>query len=210
MNDYFTAYWAQLRHIEGASQRVQDDTMRFSRTMEGLGVNLIDSIMTLIAFLPVLAALSVHVTALPLVGAIPYPLVIAAVCLVDLRHGAAGRRRREIAGPRVPQPARRGGLSQGTGLWRGRRKPRSTGNAAGAVRQCAQELLHALLELRLFRRDALSLPPIGRGLCDVPSGAHHRGRKDHARPLPADRLRRSRKSPARSSIWSIPGRRSWS
>jgi peptide/bleomycin uptake transporter len=79
MNDYFTAYWAQLRHIEGASQRVQDDTMRFSRTMEGLGVNLVDSIMTLIAFLPLLAALSVHVTSLPLVGAIPYPLVIAAV-----------------------------------------------------------------------------------------------------------------------------------
>ena len=79
MNDYFTAYWTQLRHIEGASQRVQDDTMRFSRTMEGLGVNLVDSIMTLIAFLPLLAALSVHVTSLPLVGTIPYPLVIAAV-----------------------------------------------------------------------------------------------------------------------------------
>ena len=57
MNDYFTAYWRKLRHIEGASQRVQDDTMRFSTTMEGLGVNLIDSVMTLIAFLPVLAAL---------------------------------------------------------------------------------------------------------------------------------------------------------
>ena len=37
MNDYFTAYWPQLRHIEGASQRVQDDTMRFSATMQGLG-----------------------------------------------------------------------------------------------------------------------------------------------------------------------------
>jgi peptide/bleomycin uptake transporter len=79
MNDYFTAYWPQLRHIEGASQRVQDDTMRFSSTMQGLGVNLIDSIMTLIAFLPVLAALSVHVTSLPVVGVIPYPLVVAAI-----------------------------------------------------------------------------------------------------------------------------------
>ena len=79
MNDYFTAYWPRLRHIEGASQRVQDDTMRFSATMQGLGVNFIDSVMTLIAFLPLLAALSVHVTELPFVGAIPYPLVIAAI-----------------------------------------------------------------------------------------------------------------------------------
>jgi peptide/bleomycin uptake transporter len=79
MNDYFTAYWRQLRHIEGASQRVQDDTMRFSSTMQGLGVSFIDSVMTLIAFLPLLAALSVHITDLPLVGAIPYPLVIAAI-----------------------------------------------------------------------------------------------------------------------------------
>jgi peptide/bleomycin uptake transporter len=79
MNDYFTSYWTRLRHIEGASQRVQDDTMRFSSTMQGLGVNLIDSVMTLIAFLPLLAGLSRHLTELPIVGAIPYPLVIAAV-----------------------------------------------------------------------------------------------------------------------------------
>ncbi len=80
MHDYFTGYWQQLRHIEGASQRVQDDTMRFSQTMQGLGIRLVDAIMTLIAFLPLLAGLSVHVTELPFVGAIPYPLVIAAVC----------------------------------------------------------------------------------------------------------------------------------
>jgi peptide/bleomycin uptake transporter len=79
MNDYFITYWARLRHIEGASQRVQDDTMRFSSTMQGLGVNFIDSVMTLIAFLPLLAGLSLHVADLPVVGAIPYPLVIAAI-----------------------------------------------------------------------------------------------------------------------------------
>jgi peptide/bleomycin uptake transporter len=79
MNDYFTAYWPQLRHIEGASQRVQDDTMRFSSTMQGLGVSLVDSVMTLIAFLPLLAVLSAHVGTLPIVGAIPYPLVVAAI-----------------------------------------------------------------------------------------------------------------------------------
>lgn len=79
MNEYFVAHWQRLRHIEGASQRVQDDTMRFSVTTETLGVNLIEAIMSLIAFLPLLAGLSSHVTALPIVGAIPYPLVVAAL-----------------------------------------------------------------------------------------------------------------------------------
>lgn len=79
MNDYYMAYWAKLRHIEGASQRVQEDTMRFSQIMEGLGVSFIDSIMTLIAFMPVLIGLSRHITELPIVGAIPHPLVFAAL-----------------------------------------------------------------------------------------------------------------------------------
>jgi peptide/bleomycin uptake transporter len=35
--------------------------------------------MTLIAFLPLLASLSVHIETLPLVGSIPYPLVFAAI-----------------------------------------------------------------------------------------------------------------------------------
>jgi peptide/bleomycin uptake transporter len=47
--------------------------------MEGLGVAFVDSIMTLIAFLPVLAALSVHVETLPILGAIPYPLVTLSI-----------------------------------------------------------------------------------------------------------------------------------
>lgn len=79
MNDYYMSHWDRLRHIEGASQRVQDDTMRFSQTMESLGVNLIDSIMTLIAFLPVLLRLSANVTELPLIGPVPYALVIVAI-----------------------------------------------------------------------------------------------------------------------------------
>ena len=31
MNDYYVANWPRLRTIEGASQRVQEDTMRFAR-----------------------------------------------------------------------------------------------------------------------------------------------------------------------------------
>jgi peptide/bleomycin uptake transporter len=79
MNDYYVAHWPQLRTVEGASQRVQEDAMRFATSMEGLGVNLVDAIMTLIAFLPVLVRLSGSVTELPLIGAIPYPLVVAAL-----------------------------------------------------------------------------------------------------------------------------------
>jgi peptide/bleomycin uptake transporter len=66
--------------VEGAAQRVQEDTMRFASTMEGLGKSLIDSVMTLIAFLPVLLALSANVTEVPIIGALPpYGLVIIAV-----------------------------------------------------------------------------------------------------------------------------------
>ncbi|NVK34717.1 MAG: peptide antibiotic transporter SbmA [Rhodobacteraceae bacterium] len=79
MNDYYVARWKNVRHIEGASQRIQEDTMRFASIMEGLGVSLIDSIMTLIAFLPVLYSLSSYVTTMPIVGDIPAPLFIAAI-----------------------------------------------------------------------------------------------------------------------------------
>jgi peptide/bleomycin uptake transporter len=79
MNEYYTGYWKELRHIEGASQRIQEDTMRFASIMEGLGVAMVDAVMTLFAFLPVLWSLSQYVTELPIVGAIPYPLFTAAI-----------------------------------------------------------------------------------------------------------------------------------
>ena len=79
MNDLYTANWSRIHRIEGAAQRVQDDTMRFASTMEGLGVSFIDAIMTLIAFLPVLHGLESYVSELPIIGAIPYPLVTASV-----------------------------------------------------------------------------------------------------------------------------------
>ena len=88
MNDFYIANWPRLRGIEGASQRVQEDTMRFATTMEGLGVNLISSVLTLLAFLPVLMRLSGNVTELPLIGSIPYPLVFAAVIWSVVGTGA--------------------------------------------------------------------------------------------------------------------------
>ncbi|MBB3913948.1 peptide antibiotic transporter SbmA [Rhizobium fabae] len=68
MNNFYMSKWEKLRHIEGASQRVQEDTMRFSSTLEGLGISLINSVMTLVVFLPILLALSHYVTELPFIG----------------------------------------------------------------------------------------------------------------------------------------------
>lgn len=79
MNDYYVSKWKEVRHIEGASQRIQEDTMRFANITENLGVAMIDSVMTLFAFLPVLWSLSSYVTELPLVGEIASPLFSAAI-----------------------------------------------------------------------------------------------------------------------------------
>ncbi len=79
MNDYYMARWHEVRKIEGAAQRVQEDTMRFASIVEDLGVSIVDSLMTLVAFLPVLASLSAYVIDLPIVGAIPEPLLTAAI-----------------------------------------------------------------------------------------------------------------------------------
>lgn len=79
MNDYYMSHWSNLRNIEGAAQRVQEDTMRFAGIVEGLGSAFISSVMTLIAFLPLLWTLSKEVTELPLVGAVNGSLVFIAL-----------------------------------------------------------------------------------------------------------------------------------
>ena len=79
MNNYYTAQWPRVRHVEGASQRIQEDTQRFASIVEGLGVSIVDSIMTLFAFLPILWGLSQYVTELPIVGEIPAPLMSAVI-----------------------------------------------------------------------------------------------------------------------------------
>ncbi|ADZ92604.1 peptide antibiotic transporter SbmA [Marinomonas mediterranea] len=79
MNNAYTKKWGNVRHIEGASQRIQEDTMRFASIVEGLGVRFLDSIMTLIAFLPILWTLSSYVKELPLIGEVPQALVFVAI-----------------------------------------------------------------------------------------------------------------------------------
>jgi peptide/bleomycin uptake transporter len=79
MNNFYMMHWTQLRTIEGASQRVQEDTMRFARIMESLGVSFMRSLLTLFAFLPILWALSSHVKELPWVGEVSHALVYVAI-----------------------------------------------------------------------------------------------------------------------------------
>ena len=79
MNNYYMSNWQYLKHIEGAAQRVQEDTMRFARIVEALGVAFLRSILTLIAFLPILWSLSSHVKELPWIGQVDQALVYLAI-----------------------------------------------------------------------------------------------------------------------------------
>ena len=97
MNDFYVEHWHRLHHIEGASQRIQEDTQKFSQTVEQLGESLIKALMTLIAFLPILWGLSSYVKELPLVGPLPQALVFVAVLWAIIGTGALA-----AAGIRLP------------------------------------------------------------------------------------------------------------
>ena len=79
MAEYYHSQWLKARLTEGASQRVQEDTLKFARIMEGLGVGLLDSLMTLVAFLPILWGLSKQVDVLPWIGEVDHALVWVAI-----------------------------------------------------------------------------------------------------------------------------------
>ena len=61
MVEWYHSVYDQARTIEGASQRVQEDTIKFSRIMEGLGTSLIEALMILIEFMPILFGLSIGI-----------------------------------------------------------------------------------------------------------------------------------------------------
>jgi peptide/bleomycin uptake transporter len=79
MHDFYASNWSKLNHIEGASQRVQDDTMQFARGMQNQGTSILNAVLTLIAFLPILYGYSQHIKVLPLVGEVPQALVWASI-----------------------------------------------------------------------------------------------------------------------------------
>jgi len=79
MTVYFLNHWQKLRHIEGASQRVQEDTKRFANIMESLGSSLIESILVLLAFIPILWHLSGSINVLPVIGHLDHAPVFATI-----------------------------------------------------------------------------------------------------------------------------------
>lgn len=97
MNDYYTSLWPKVRHIEGASQRIQEDTMLFAKIMEQLGSRFIDAIMTLLAFLPILWGLSSYITELPIIGEVSQALVFVAIIWSVIGTALLG-----LAGWRLP------------------------------------------------------------------------------------------------------------
>ena len=61
MVEWYHSVYEKASKIEGAAQRVQEDTIKFSRIMESLGTSLIESMMVLIQFIPILLGLSVGI-----------------------------------------------------------------------------------------------------------------------------------------------------
>lgn len=97
MNDFYTANWSKLHHIEGASQRVQEDTMRFAKIMENLAVSLLHSLMILFAFLPMLNEYSKQIKILPWIGEVSHAMV-----WVALGSAIIGTLLLALAGIRLP------------------------------------------------------------------------------------------------------------
>lgn len=78
MTEFYHDVFHKAKGIEGASQRVQEDTVKLGRIMEGLGVSLVESLMVLVAFFPILMGLSSGI-AVTFFGEWQYGLVTLAV-----------------------------------------------------------------------------------------------------------------------------------
>tara|TARA_B110000977_G_scaffold71241_1_gene96661 strand:- start:260 stop:1252 length:993 start_codon:yes stop_codon:yes gene_type:complete len=61
MVEWYHTVYDRAGKIEGASQRVQEDTIKFTRYMEDLGTSFIESVMLLIQFIPILLGLSIGI-----------------------------------------------------------------------------------------------------------------------------------------------------
>ena len=61
MVEWYHSVYDKARKIEGASQRVQEDTIKFTRIMESLGTSFIEAIMVIVEFLPILFGLGIAI-----------------------------------------------------------------------------------------------------------------------------------------------------
>ena len=59
MTEAYLPRWQRTAHtVEGASQRIQEDCMRFAKQTENLGLGLVRAVLTLLSFIPILWGLS--------------------------------------------------------------------------------------------------------------------------------------------------------
>ncbi len=72
--DYLPRWRKVPEKIEGESQRIQEDAQKFAQIVESLGLMVIKTIMTLIAFMPILWQLSKHVNVPAFIGGTPVPI----------------------------------------------------------------------------------------------------------------------------------------
>lgn len=77
---YIPRWRLVMREIEGASQRIQEDTYRFARIVETLGLQVVRAFMMVIAFIPILWTLSGGVSIEPF-ASIPGSLVWLAIAV---------------------------------------------------------------------------------------------------------------------------------
>ncbi len=87
MTSYYMQYWDRVRTVEGAAQRVQEDTMRFASIVEDLGTSFLDSLLTLVVFLPILWGLSGNITSLYGFEGVPGSLVWVALVVAAFGTG---------------------------------------------------------------------------------------------------------------------------
>ncbi len=207
MNDYYAANWQRLRQVEGASQRVQEDTMKFAETLEGPrhSPDRRGDVPDRLPAHPV-GALYLREGAAarrlcpPGAGCRGHPLG-------GVRHRPAGPRRHTATGARVPQPKSRGGLSQGTGAWRGQYRPSPAADPCNPVPRRAGQLLPPLPELPLLQHRPLRIPASRRVVAYCALGPTIVAA---ASPwVSCSRLSApSARSSLPSNIWSTRGRRS--
>ena len=96
MVEWYHSVYDKARKIEGASQRVQEDTIKFTRIMESLGTSFIESVMVLIQFVPILLGLSIGIPIF-FFGDWQYGLITGALAL-DIRwYSILNRTRLDIA-----------------------------------------------------------------------------------------------------------------
>ncbi len=180
MNFFYMANWQQVRHIEGASQRVQEDTQSFSSIVEGLGLDdrRLDHDADRVPSDPV-GPVRTAFRSCP--GSAPVPgslvwLALGSAIFGTLLFAVAGIRLPglQFANQRVEAAYRKELVYR-----RGPCGPGAAGHHPRTVPQRAAELLPHLLPLHLLQRLPVRLPQ------GVDSSSLHRAAVRRSSPAPS-------------------------